>query len=299
MSGTQNKKVWLGIAAATAVYAIYGLNMVYCKDLTGPGLLSPLVLFSIRTGGAALLFWILSIFVPGERLTAKELGMTILASLLLVIIPQYSTLIGITMSSPYDASLVATLKPVLTMSVALLFAREKFSVYLLVGVLLTFLGAVVLVIHPGEGPTAFSTRPLGFVVLLLNGISFAFYIVLFKEFVTRHKTIVLMKWMFLAAFLISLPIAAPSLIHDSFPSFDGRMIAEILFMVLFATFITHFLIPVGQRNLKATHYSLFSYVQCIVAAIAGYLMGLEALDWQKIVASVLFVAGVAVVRRAR
>ena len=295
----QNKKVWVGVVAATAVYAIYGLNMVFCKDLTGPGALSPLVLFSIRTGGAAVLFWILSIFLPGERLSARDLGLAVLASVLLIVLPQYSTLIGITMSSPYDASLVATLKPILTMSVALLFAREKFSWWLLAGVLLTFLGAVVLVVHPGEGMKAFSTSPLGLVVLLVNGISFAFYIVLFKEFVSRHKIIVLMRWMFLAAFLISLPIAAPQMVHNALPAFDGRMIGEIIFLVLFATFISHFLIPVGQRNLSATHYSLFSYVQCIVAAIAGYLMGLEALDWQKLVASVLFVAGVAVVRRAR
>lgn len=291
------RKTWLGIGAATVVYAIYGLNMVFCKDLTGPNLLSPLVLFSIRTGGAALLFWLISFFLPGERLNVREMGLTILASALLIIVPQYSTLIGITMSSPYDASLVATLKPVLTMSIAFMLGREKFSVPLLVGVLLIFAGAVVLVIHPAGGGNPFSTSPLGFFVLLLNGISFSFYLVLFKEFVTRHKTITLMKWMFLVAFLVSLPISAPQLLHQSLPVFSGRMIAEIVFLVLFATFISHFLIPVGQRNLSATHYSLFSYVQCIVAALAGYMMGLEALDWQKLAASVLFVAGVAVVRR--
>ena len=156
----------------------------------------------------------------------------------------------------------------------------------------------MLVIQPASGGKAFSTSALGFFVLLLNGISFAFYLVLFKEFVSRHKTVVMMKWMFLTAFLISLPFSAPELLQGQFPTFDSRMTAEIVFMVLAATFLSHFLLPVGQRNLSSTQYSLFSYVQCIVAAIAGYFMGLESLDLQKLVASVLFIAGVAVVRRA-
>ena len=165
-----------GIVAATAVYAIYGLNAVFCKDLTNDGLITPTVLFTLRTGGAALLFWLLSLFVDRERLSMKELGLAVLASVLCIILPQYSTLIGITMSTPYDTSLVSTIKPVLTMTLAFLLGKEKFSPRLLIGVLLTFAGAVFLVIRPSA--RAFTTSPLGFLILLVNGISFAFYLVL-------------------------------------------------------------------------------------------------------------------------
>ena len=114
-----------GIVAATAVYAIYGLNAVFCKDLTNDGLITPTVLFTLRTGGAALLFCLLSLFVERERLSMKELGLAVLASVLCIILPQYSTLIGITMSTPYDTSLVSTIKPVLTMTLAFLLGKEK------------------------------------------------------------------------------------------------------------------------------------------------------------------------------
>ncbi len=285
----------LGTLAATAVYAIYGLNVVFCKDLTAGNFISPTVLFTLRTGGAALLFWVLSIFLPKERLSAKELGLTVLASVLCVILPQYSTLIGVTMSTPYDASLVSTVKPVLTMTLAFLLGKEKFSPRLLIGVLLTFLGAVALVIRPAR---TFSTSLPGLLILLVNGISFSFYLVLFKEFVSRHKIVTMMRWMFLVAFLVSLPFAAPSIPETRFTAFNGIVIWEILFLIVFATFLSHFLMPVGQRNLTSTQYSLFIYVQCIVAAVVGYFMGLESLDWQKLAATLLFIAGVAVVRRA-
>lgn len=284
-----------GVLAATAAYAVYGLNTVFCKDLTNSELITPAVLFSIRTGAAALLFWLLSLFLPHEKLDRKELSLAFLASALCIIIPQYSTLIGITMSTPYDVSMISTLKPVLTLAVAFMLAKEKFRPALLIGVLLTFAGAVVLVLKPSG---SFSTSASGLVILLMNGVSFAFYLVLFKDYISRHSTVTLMKWMFLFAFAVSLAVSTPQLVKTEFSAFDADMIREMVFMVVFATFITYFLMPVGQRNLTSTQYCLFSYVQCIVAAVAGTMMGLESLDARKLLASVFFIAGVAIVRRA-
>jgi len=293
-----NNRPLIGILAATAVYTIYGLNVVFCKDITSSELVSPTVLFTIRTGGAALLFWILSLFMPQEKMELRELVLAFVASALCIIIPQYSTLIGITMSTPYDASLVATLKPVLTLSVAFILGKERLSLPLVLGVLLTFAGALTLVAKPFDGETGFTTSPAGFVVLLMNGVAMAFYLVLFRDFISRHKTVTLMKWMFLFAFLVSLVVSGPQLPETKFAAFSPLIINEILFLVLFATFISYFLMPIGQRNLSSTQYSLFCYVQCIVAAIVGSIMGLEDLDGQKLLASVLFIAGVAVIRKA-
>ncbi len=286
---------FLGIVAATSVYLIYGLNVVFCKDLFDSDLISPTTLFTLRTGGACLLFWILSAFRQEKKLERGDYWRLMVASLLCIVIPQYSTLIGLTMSTPYDASIVGTLKPVLTLLIAFLAGKEAFRWPLLGGVLLTFAGAVTLVFQPTD---SFSTTPLGFVILLLNGLSFAFYLVQFKAFVGRHDTVTMMKWMFLFAFLMSIPVSARELPQTPFASFDSLMWVELVFLVVAATFLTYFLMPIGQRNLSSIQYSLFCYVQCIVAAVVGSVMALESLDVQKLLATAFFVAGVAVVRRS-
>ncbi len=296
MKDRKQANILLGVVAATTVYIIYGLNVVFCKDIFDSSLISPTALFTLRTGGAGLLFWILSAFIPAENVSKKDLGLLLLASTLCIVVPQYSTLVGLTMSTPYDASLVATLKPVITLSIAFLLGRERFRWVLLAGVLLTFAGALTLVLNPSG--TAFSTTPAGLLFLMLNGISFAFYLVLFKDFVGKYHTVTMMKWMFLFAFLISLPVSARELPQINFSAFSLPMLAELAFLIVAATFITYFLMPVGQRNLSSTQYSLFCYVQCIVAALAGTAMGLEALDARKLLASVFFIIGVAVVRRS-
>ena len=65
-----NTRVWALLAAAGAT-TIYGLNRTVAKvvmlDYVGAfGLL-------IRTAGAALLFWLLSLFLPEEKLTGDYL----------------------------------------------------------------------------------------------------------------------------------------------------------------------------------------------------------------------------------
>lgn len=290
----KEKNTWLGIVATTTVYIIYGLNVVFCKDLFDNSLVSPTALFTIRTGGACILFWIMSAFKSSEKLSMREYLLLLFASALSIVIPQYSTLVGLTMSTPYDASLVATLKPVLTLLIAFVAGKERFRWSLVLGVLLVFGGAVLLVMNPDD---SFTTTPLGFLILLLNGIAFAFYLVMFKGFVGRHDTVTMMKWMFLFAFLMSLPMSAKELPHIQSEAFDSLMFAELGFLIVFATFLTYFLMPVGQRNLSSTQYSLFSYVQCVVAALVGTMMGLESLGIRELLASVLFIAGVYVVRR--
>jgi len=299
MAETGKRKIWLGILAATGVYFIYGLNVVLCKDLlSATELISPSALFAVRVGGAALLFWLASLFFPHEKLSPRDLALTLAASLLCITVPQYAMLWGITMASPYDASIVATLKPVFTMLIAFMLGREVFRWNLLAGVLLTFAGALVLVINFGGEPDAYATTPLGLMLLVVNGLSASFYFVLFKDFVARHSIVTLMKWMFLFAFLVALPLSAGELKQIDFGTFSRVMIAETAFLVLCATFLSYFLMPVGQRNLSPTHYCLFSYVQCVVAATVGIAMGFESFNLQKAVATLLLVAGVLVVRRS-
>ena len=297
MTEEKQRNVWLGVLAATGIYVVYGLNMAFCKDIAESSLITPTALFSVRVGGAALLFWILSLFTPQEKLSGKDFGLAFLGSLLVITIPQFSFLLGITMASPFDASLIATLKPLLTMAVAFFLGREAFRWNVLAGVILCFVGALLIVIKPANANGAFTTSLPGFLLLLLNGLSVSFYLVLFKDFVSRHSAVSLMKWMFLFALVLSIPFSVKDLGQTHFSAFGSMIFIEIGFLVVFATFLTYFVMPTAQRHLTATQYSLFSYVQCIVAAVAGILMGLESLTVQKIIASVFFVGGVLVVIR--
>lgn len=290
-----NRSKLIGGLAATLVYIIFGLNIVFCKDIANSGVFTPRALFTIAMAGASLLFWICSLFTGKEKISRRDAGLLALAALIGIAIPKFATLKAITMSTPYDASIVGTLKPMMALVVSCVFARKKPSFRNVLGFVLCFVGALLLVLKPEAG-VSFGTSPLGMFFLLLNALSFVFYLVLFKDFVSRYSPVTFMKWALLLSCLLSLPFSAVELIHADLSMIDAKFCGEMLFYVLGATFLTNFLMPIGQKNLQPATYSLFSYVQCIVAATIGIAMGVEAVTWQKGLATLCLLAGVYFVR---
>ncbi|MBQ5692121.1 MAG: EamA family transporter, partial [Alistipes sp.] len=62
-----------------------------------------------------------------------------------------------------------------------------------------------------------------------------------------------------------------------------------------ATFVTYLLIPIGQKILRPTLVSMYSYVQPIVAIVVSICVGMDTLTWQKIVAAITVFSGVVLV----
>ena len=109
----------------------------------------------------------------------------------------------------------------------------------------------------------------------------------------------LMKWMFLVSLVVSLPFSAADFLHVGDSALTPRVVWEVLFVIVFATFVAYFLIPVGQKRIRPTLVSMYSYIQPLLAAVISICIGQDSLTWQKIVAAVLVFTGVAIVTRSR
>ena len=70
-------------------------------------------------------------------------------------------------------------------------------------------------------------------------------------------------------------------------------------MVICATFITYFLIPVAQKRIRPTLVSMYSYVQPIIAIVISIAIGMDAITWQKVLAAAMVFGGVIIVSRSR
>lgn len=116
-----------GHLAIAAAYVIFGLNIVFCKDIATSGTVSPYVLFTLRALGASLLFWLLSAFLPKEKVERKDFPKIAAASLIGLFVPQMTFLMAITMSSAIDTALIGTLGPIFTMFFAFFFLKEPIT----------------------------------------------------------------------------------------------------------------------------------------------------------------------------
>lgn len=292
-------KALKGHLACFIAYAIFGVNIVICKDLTSSNLISPVGLYSIRAICAAAIFWILSIFTPKEKVDRKDFVKLLAASVTGFLVPQLSFLMAIPITTPMGCSIITATQPIYTMFIAAWALKEPITLKKAGGVALSFAGILFLIFNSMGGNASGETQPFGIVLMIINSIVFALYLGLFKPLISKYSVITYLKWIFLFATVMTLPMSAKEIFSIDYAAIPVDFLAELAFLIICATVISYFLIPIGQRNIRPTLVSMYSYFQPLIATGLSIMLGIEALGWQKIVAAVMVFAGVIIVSRSK
>ena len=298
MKSEMNRQL-IGHLASFGAYAIFGLNIVFCKDIANQGELSPIFLFTLRAFCAGLLFWMLGLFTRREKVPAIDLLRMAGAALLGLVIPQMTFLTAITMTAPIDLSVVQSMTPIMTMFVAAIFLKEPITWKKAGGVALSFAGVLWLIFQSTHAAGPVQTRPLGIILTITNALCFALYLGICRPVIQRYSVVTLMKWMFLFAFLVSLPFSAKQVVALDYAAVPAKVWWEVGYLIIFATFVAYFLIPIGQQRIRPTLVSMYGYLQPIIASAVGIAIGMDRLTWMKLLAAVCVFVGVAIVNRSR
>lgn len=286
----------LSIAAA---YTIFGLNLVFCKDIANSATVAPQVLFTLRAVGATALFWLISLFLPKEKMDKGDRLRIIGASFLGLFMPQMTFLMGIAEATAIDAAILGTLGPIFTMIFAFLFLREPITGKKAGGVALSLAGVLFLIFNSVHTGGASTTSPRGFALLLLNSITFSLYLGIYRPLISKYSVITFMKWSFLFSLLMSLPLSAKGLVTTDYAAIPVQVRWEIGYLILFATVFAYYLIPYGQKFIRPTLVSMYNYLSPVIATVVSIWTGLDVLTWQKLLATVVIVSGVVLVSRSR
>ena len=291
----------LGHISAFVAYSIFGFNIIICRDLSTLALVSPMGLFCFRAIGAAALFWFVSLFLPKEKVEKRDFPKIFLASMLGLFMTQLSFLKASTMTTPFDTSILTPLTPIFTMFIAAIVLKEPITLKKAGGVALSFLGVIFLVFNTVrvDSGSVTETTPMGIVYMIGNCIFFALYLGAFRPLITKYSVVTFMKWMFLFSAVVAIPFDIKELISLNVAAMPVKYILELGFLILFATFVAYFLIPVGQKVLRPTVISLYGYLQPIIATVMGIVTGMDRLTWQKVLAAVLVFTGVILVNKSR
>jgi drug/metabolite transporter (DMT)-like permease len=288
-----------GHLAIAAAYSIFGLNVVLCKDIANSEAVSPYVLFTFRAIGASALFWLVSIFQPEEKIEKGDLWRIALASFLGLYLTQMSFLVGITMATAIDSAILGTLGPVFTMIFAYFFIGEPITGKKAGGVTVALAGVIFLILNSVHAGGASSTTPLGFVMLLINSLTFSMYLGIFRPLISKYSVVTFMKWAFLFALLMSLPFSVKGMFTMDYGAVPVLVRWEIGYLIIFATFIAYYLIPYGQKRIRPTLVSMYNYLSPIIATVVSIWTGIDHLTWQKVVAASAIVGGVILVSKSR
>lgn len=258
-----------------------------------------ITMVSFRVAGACLLFWIASLFAPKEQVPWCDRLMFIGAALTGLLFNQCCFTIGLSITSPINASIVTTSMPIFAMILAALILREPITGKKALGVLMGCSGALILILSSAAHADARVGDIRGDLLCLFAQFSFALYLSLFNPLIKRYNVFTVNKYMFSWATLMLLPLSSYhvyGVISQPIPLLTW---IEVGYVVVCGTFFCYILTMIGQRTLRPTVVSVYNYVQPIVAVAASLIMGISTMKLTHVLAVVLVFSGVWLVVKSK
>ena len=277
----------------------WGLMSPVVKLVFASGLIAPLIMVDFRVAGAAALFWLTSLFLPRERMPWSDVMRLFGAGMLGVLLNQGCFILGVSLTSPGEASLVTTTMPMWVMLLAWIFLREPITIKKTEGILLGATGALILIFGNGAKVAGGEVPALGDFIVLMAQLSYATYLTIYRNFIKKYSLVTIMKWMFLSASIVAMPLTMPQIVATDWGAVSLSEWLGIAYVVVFATFIAYICIMIGQKNLRPTIVGMYNYVQPIIATIAGICLGLDSFNLPKAIAVILIFSGVYLVTAAK
>lgn len=285
-----------GHGAMIGAEFMWGVSAPLGKMILAGGM-TPLLLTDCRMIGAAVLFWIISLFSKNEKVSPKDLLNMFFASLFGIVINQCCFIWGLSLTSPVNASIITTSLPILTMVLAAIVLHEPVTKLKVGGVFLGAIGALILIIGSSSGETGGASA--GDLLVICAQLSFSCYLVFFKKLIGKYSPVTLMKWMFTYASICVIPFTYGEWINMDWVAAPSIVIWGAIAFVVGPTFLSYLLLPLGQKNLRPTVTAMYNYVQPIVAALVAVWAGIGKFTIANGIAIVLVFTGVFLVTRSK
>lgn len=270
---------------------LFGLNYWIAKQLM-PDYLMPMQIIFLRSLGALSVFFIIGLFIKTEKKIArKDLFKIALCSLFGIAINQICFFKGLYLSTPVETAIIHASCPILVVVFAAFLIRERVSPLKTLGVLVGTSGALLLSVY-GKEVSFHSTHFVGNLLIITNITAYALYLVLVKPLMKEYPPLQVMKWLFFFGFLMVLPFTFDSVPDIEWSGLTPMAWASILYVVLATTALTYILTIYALKHLTATSVGYYIYLQPVIAASIGLILGSEMITWVKVVAALLIFAGV-------
>ena len=291
-----NKRT-LGLLAALGATLIYGFNHTIAKNVM-PTYIQPFGFIFLRVLGAAILFWMLSLFFKNQKIDRKDWPRILLCSFLGMVINMLAFFKGLELSTPINSSVLITVVPILVFSFSVIILKEKVSLIKMLGISAGFFGALILILYsPVSGYNA-PNIPLGNLLFVLNSSTYGLYLIFVKPLVEKYNIITLFRWLFLFGFIMNFPITVQEFISVDWVNLPLKQaVLPMIYVVVGTTFFTYLLNAYALSTLKASTVSSFVYFQPIVGIVYALTTENDSLTIINVIGMLLIFTGVYLVTK--
>ncbi len=273
--------------ALLAVQMSFGGFHVVAKILLDE--LTPLALAGIRVGIATPILLLLAWY--SDRCLPKrgDLPMLALLGLLGVFLNQVLFIVGLQFTTATNAAILMPSIPVFAVAVAALLRIEAIGWRRLLGIALAVTGALV-VLGPGRLSSS-SSVALGNLLILLNCLSYATFLVLQRPLLERLPWRTTIAWAFLFGSAGVLAVASFDLARLEPAAISASTWAGIAYIVALPTVFSYAVNTWAVKRSSPSMAATYTTAQPLFAAtLASWFLG-ELLGWREAVGFLLIAAG--------
>lgn len=278
-----------GHLALFGAQIVYALNYSIAKGLM-PQFISPIALVFYRIVGAFTLFYILSLFLPKEKIETNDLKKLVILSIFGVVINQLFFIYGLSLTTPINSSVIMISNPIIVFVFTLIVLKEKLTWNKITGLILAIIGCYIILRYRGNFEIGSETIT-GDLMTLINATSWAIFVVLAKPIMVKYNTVTVMKWIFLFGSILILPIGLLDTLHTNYLAFTPKAIFALCFVVVATTFLAYLLNLYGLKKLSPNVVSMYIYLQPFLASTFAILIGEDKLTTTKLASGVIIICG--------
>ena len=291
-----NKRTW-ALIAATLVSIIYGVTFTIAKDVM-PKFIDAFGFIVLRVGGSVVLFWLISFFGPKEKIAKEDFPRIIAAAFFGVALNMLTFFKGLSYTSPIMGAVLMVTTPMIVLTLSAFLMKEAIENQKVFGIFLGLAGTVVLILY-GKSMVNATNATLGNILVFINAVSYAFYLIIVKKLMDKYNAFTFVKWIYTFGFLMVLPFGWNEFVAVDFSNLPVDIVYKIVFVVVFSTFLTYLLNLISMRELKPTTVAVFIYLQPLFATIFAISLNKDNLTLIKLFSAVLIFVGVYLVTQKK
>jgi len=256
-----------------------------------PEHIKPSAFIVLRVVSAVLLFWISSLLIPTQKIDKQDYKRMFACAVFGIAVNQLLFFKGLSLTSPIHASIMMLCSPILVIIISTLLHSDDFNKRQYIGMALSFVAAFWLVTSSIASSQKEATA-FGDICILLNALSWGYYLVIVRTLMQKYHTITVMKWIFLIGVFIVTPIGFGDLKNIRWHDFTTNLWLAFAYVTIATTFIAYILNNYALKALSPGVVSNYIYLQPVLATVVALYLGKDNLNSYKILSAIIIFVGV-------
>lgn len=299
MTSTTKERNWTVSSVDLMLIAmsiVWGLNFTAIKGAVSE--FQPLTFNTIRFGISSLfllgLLWLRERSIGVHR---KDLARFVLLAIIGNTAYQMFFINGIALTTATNSALILATTPIFIILFGALLNVEKVTSRIVQGVILSFIGVVMIVLGTGNSLTFSNQSLLGDLLIVANPICWSIYTVLSKPMLKEYSPLKLTA--------VTMAIGAVPLVLVGIPSLGTQNWAEIStsswvglgFSAFLAIGLGYVIWYTGVSRIGSAKTSLYDNLVTVFAVASAWIILSESMTWIQILGAVLVFGSLYLVRR--